>query len=206
MKPASCKNKGRRFQQRIARSILEAFPHLEEDDVVSTSMGAGGEDVRLSAAARRALPVSIECKCVEKLNVWSCLEQATRNAPGANTPCLVFSRNRSPTYAVVPWETLLDLYRRVHHHQPPSSSSSASPLPSDGANEEEGERFGQVELPAGLGDALVQLGEFVDAERAKRRRFAAEEAKGAVSKEDGKEKEDPPREPNVDSEDDEQEM
>ena len=59
------------------------------------------------------LPISIECKCVEKINVWACLEQTERNA-GDATPCLIFSRNRAPTYAVVPWEDLLALYARVH--------------------------------------------------------------------------------------------
>lgn len=48
MKPQSCKSNGRRFQQRVARDILAAVPHLGEDDVVSTSMGAPGKDVRLS--------------------------------------------------------------------------------------------------------------------------------------------------------------
>jgi hypothetical protein len=110
MRPQSCKSKGRRFQQRIAKSILDAFPHLASDDVVSTSMGANGEDVRLSPLARTSLPLSLECKCVEKLNVWACVEQATSNAPSGATPCLVFSRNRAPAYAVVPWEVLLALY------------------------------------------------------------------------------------------------
>jgi hypothetical protein len=111
MRPQSCKSKGRRLQQKVARSILDAFPHLEEDDVHSTSMGAPGEDIQLSTAARNALPLSIECKCVERLNVWQCIEQAQSNAPSGATPCLVFSRNRSPTYAVVPWEKLLELFQ-----------------------------------------------------------------------------------------------
>jgi hypothetical protein len=113
MRPQSCKNKGRRFQQKIARSILDAFPHLTEDDVHSTSMGAPGEDIKLSAAARRALPLSLECKCVERLNVWQCIEQAQSNTPNGATPCLVFSRNRSPSYAVVPWSTLLGLFEAL---------------------------------------------------------------------------------------------
>lgn len=139
MRPQSCKSKGRRLQQRIAASIVEAFPHLTSDDVVSTSMGAGGEDVRLSATARRALPVSVECKCQERLNVWSCLDQARNNAPSGATPCLVFSRNRSPTYAVVPWEVLLDLYRRVHR--------------------------GGEGIPAPLAEALVLLSPYVEEAR-----------------------------------------
>ena len=113
MRPQSCKSKGRRFQQKVARSILDAFGHLEDDDVVSTSMGANGEDVRLSPKARTALPLSLECKCVEKLNIWSCVTQAAANAPPDTTPCVVFSRNRSPTYAVLPWNTLLSLYVQI---------------------------------------------------------------------------------------------
>lgn len=110
MRPQSCKSKGRRLQQKVAASIRDRFPHLGEDDVVSTSMGAPGEDVRLSPLARSSLPISIECKCVERLNVWACLEQCEKNAGPEATPCLVFSRNRARTYAVVPWDALLELY------------------------------------------------------------------------------------------------
>lgn len=113
MRPQSAKAKGRRFQQHIAQSIRTAFPHLAEDDVVSTSMGAGGEDVRLSPLARESLPLSIEAKNQERLNVWACLEQCQKNSPAGATPCLVFSRNRANTYAVVEWSVLLDLYCRV---------------------------------------------------------------------------------------------
>ena len=113
MRPQSCKSKGRRLQQKVAASIVRAFPQLADDDAVSTSMGAPGEDVRLSPRARAVLPLSLECKCVERLNVWAHLEQAQRNAPKGTTPCLVFSRNRAPTYAVVPWDVLLDLFVRA---------------------------------------------------------------------------------------------
>lgn len=109
MKPQSAKSKGRRLQQKVASSIRDAFPHLQEDDCFSTSMGANGEDVRMSPLARESVPLSIECKCQEKLNVWSCLEQANSNCPKEATPCLVFSRNRANTFAVVPWDFLLKL-------------------------------------------------------------------------------------------------
>jgi hypothetical protein len=108
MKPQSAKAKGRRLQQRVVQAIRRTFPHLSEDDVRSTSMGCGGEDIQLSPLARASVPFSIECKCVEKLNVWASLEQAVANAHG-NAPCLVFSRNNAPTYAAVPLDTLLDL-------------------------------------------------------------------------------------------------
>jgi hypothetical protein len=110
MKPQSAKAKGRRLQQRVVREILKAFPHLSEDDVRSTSMGAGGEDVQLSHAARASVPFSLECKNVEKLNVWAALEQAAANARG-NSPCLIFSRNNCGAYAAIPFETFLELLK-----------------------------------------------------------------------------------------------
>ena len=130
MRPQSCKNKGRRFQQKIASSIIDTFPHLTDNDVRSTSMGAQGEDIQMSPLARQSLPLSIECKCVERLNVWQCLEQAASNAQthtGA-TPCLVFSRNRSRAYAVLPWDCVLELYKRA------PSASSTSDSSSSGSN------------------------------------------------------------------------
>lgn len=129
MKPQSCKAKGRRFQQRIARSILDAFPQLNEDDVHSTSMGAPGEDVKLSQLARSLVPLSLECKCVERLNVWKCLEQTQSNTPHGATSCLVFSRNRAQAYAVVPWEVLLDLFARLDRTTPDVPVAAPAPRP-----------------------------------------------------------------------------
>jgi len=60
MRPQSCKAKGRRFQQKVVADLLRTFAHLAPDDVVSTSMGAGGEDIRLSKRARDAIPLSFE--------------------------------------------------------------------------------------------------------------------------------------------------
>ena len=112
LRPQSAKAKGRRLQQKVATSILDAFPHLQSDDVVSTSMGAPGEDVRMSPAARECVPLSLECKCQEKISIWACLEQATANTPpSADAACVVFTRNHAKTYAVVPWDFLLDLLK-----------------------------------------------------------------------------------------------
>jgi hypothetical protein len=104
MRPQSCKAKGRRLQQMIVSDLLELFPHLTSDDVRSTSMGANGEDVQLSAAARIAIPFSIEAKNQEKLNIWNALEQAKANAPSGCTPLLVMKKNGSKPYAVISWD------------------------------------------------------------------------------------------------------
>jgi hypothetical protein len=108
MRPASCKAKGRRLQQAIVRDILQRFPQLTADDCRSTSMGAGGEDVLLSPAARRVVPLSIEAKNQERLNIWASLDQAARNAGGRDV-CVVFKKNHGAVFAAVPWQTLLDL-------------------------------------------------------------------------------------------------
>ena len=123
MRPQSCKSKGRRLQQSVAKSIMDAFPELGEGDAVSTSMGAGGEDIRMSPAARLCVPLSIECKNVEKINIWGCIEQTTKNTPAGASPCLVFTRNHSPVWAVVSWDVLIDLFRRVR------CNSDDQPLP-----------------------------------------------------------------------------
>ncbi len=43
-------------------------------------MGAGGEDIMLSAKARNMFPYSVECKNQETLNVWKAFEQAEHNS------------------------------------------------------------------------------------------------------------------------------
>ena len=154
MKPQSAKGKGRRFQQRIVASILETFPDLQPDDVLSTSMGCGGEDVRLSPFARRHLPLSLEAKCQERLNVWAALEQAKSNCPSSSTPCVVFSKNRAPTYAVLPWATVLDLFRELH-------AARAGRGPVRGSSDSSEEECTAGTLPADLVGLLRQLGRFV---------------------------------------------
>lgn len=95
MKTSSCKAKGRALQQKVRDLILSTFPTLEPDDVRSVSMGAGGEDVQLSPAARKLFNWSIECKNVEKLNVWDAYKQASSNCPENSKPLLIFKRNHS---------------------------------------------------------------------------------------------------------------
>ena len=56
MKTASAKAKGRNLQKWVASKLLDAAKALEPDDIKSTSMGAGGEDVMLSPAARKIYP------------------------------------------------------------------------------------------------------------------------------------------------------
>ena len=58
----NAKAKGRLGQQEVRDKLLETFPDLEPDDIKSTVMGDSGEDIQLSPAARRIIPLTIEVK------------------------------------------------------------------------------------------------------------------------------------------------
>lgn len=109
MRPQSCKAKGRRLQQTIVSDLLERFPHLGDDDVRSTSMGAHGEDVQLSPAARRVIPYSFEAKNQERMNIWSAIEQSEANKPTGTHSVIVFKKNGQPAYAAVKWTHFVNL-------------------------------------------------------------------------------------------------
>lgn len=121
MRIQSCKQKGRLLQQKVAHDIVETFSELSSDDVRSTSMGANGEDVMLSALAKRVFPYSIECKNQERLNIWAALDQCISNAE-TRTPLVVIKKNRHRPFVVVPWEIFLKL--TFHHHTTNNTENS----------------------------------------------------------------------------------
>ena len=92
MKTQSAKAKGRKLQQFMRDAILKKYPSLEPDDVKSTSMGAGGEDVQLSPAARRVFPYSMECKSRKAFAGYAVLDQAATH--GEYTPLAIVKANR----------------------------------------------------------------------------------------------------------------
>lgn len=110
IRPQSAKAKGRKLQQAVRDSILDYFPTLEADDVRSTSMGAGGEDVQLSPAARKLFPYSVECKNLAKIAVFNYYEQSRTNA-GNYEPLVVIKQNRSKPLAVVDLDHFMNLVR-----------------------------------------------------------------------------------------------
>ena len=78
MKTQSRKAKGRRLQQQFRDLLIEKLD-IDPEDIESRSMGAGGEDLIMSKAARNKFPFSIECKNQERMNIWSAWEQAINN-------------------------------------------------------------------------------------------------------------------------------
>lgn len=107
IKTSSAKAKGRKLQQWTARMILEIFPKLESDDCKSTGMGQQGEDVQLSPAARKLLPVTIECKARKNIAVYSYYDQASENAPTGMEPLVIIKADRKKPLAVVDAEFFL---------------------------------------------------------------------------------------------------
>lgn len=111
--PRGRKAKGRNFQNLIRNKILELFPQLENDDVKCALMSEAGEDIKLSPAARKLLPYSIEAKRQEKLNIWASLEQAEKNTKEGTYPVLFFKRNHSKTYVAIDADHFFDLITKL---------------------------------------------------------------------------------------------
>ena len=101
MKTSSAKAKGRKLQQLVRDMILKYSPSLELDDVKSTSMGAGGEDIQLSPAARRQYPVSIECKSRASYAFYKDYDQAVVNCPKGCEPMLVCRANHRKAVVII---------------------------------------------------------------------------------------------------------
>ena len=90
MKTSSAKAKGRRLQQKFMQLLIEKLD-IDPEDIESRSMGAGGEDLIMSKAARTKFPFSVECKNQERLNIWSAWEQANINK-GIYEPIVVIKK------------------------------------------------------------------------------------------------------------------
>lgn len=112
MKPQSAKAKGRKLQQLVRDIILAKFPELNKDDVRSTSMGAPGEDIQLSQAARRLLPIQIECKNKAKMAVHTLYEEAKDH--GEHIPVLIVKEDYGIPLAVVDAEWFFNMLRKLN--------------------------------------------------------------------------------------------
>lgn len=111
MKPQSAKAKGRRLQQQVVQDLLDVFTHLSGEDIRSTSMGASGEDIQMSMAARQSIPFSFEAKNQERVNIWSSIEQARTNTPNGIATAVVFKKNNEEPHVVIKWKTFLKLLK-----------------------------------------------------------------------------------------------
>ena len=110
MKPQSAKAKGRKLQQWVRDQIIEQL-EVHPEDIESRSMGAGGEDLIMARAARERFPFSVECKNVEKLNVWDAYEQAKSNSKD-HEPIVIMKKNQKKPLVVVDADFFISLFKR----------------------------------------------------------------------------------------------
>jgi hypothetical protein len=107
MTPHGAKAKGRTFQQHVRDVFLKVFPSLEPDDIRSTAMGAPGEDIQLSPAARKLLPYNIECKSKARSQVHTYYDQAKSH--GKHEPLVIVKMDRSIPLAVISLDHFIHL-------------------------------------------------------------------------------------------------
>jgi hypothetical protein len=107
MKTQSAKAKGRNLQKWVVEKLIEEYD-IHPEDIKSCSMGAGGEDIVMARAAREKFPFSVECKNVERLNVWEAYEQACANSNGYE-PIVVMKKNRKKPLVVMDAEEFIRL-------------------------------------------------------------------------------------------------
>jgi hypothetical protein len=95
----AAKAKGRGGQQEVRDKLLETFPEFENDDIKSTTMGDGGEDIQLSPAARKTMPISIEVK------------RRKAGKHGKGEPVVFYRSDRQPWIIMVGMEHYMELLR-----------------------------------------------------------------------------------------------
>lgn len=111
MKTSSAKAKGRRLSQLVKEVLIEWAPDLSEKDIQVTPSSVNGPDLYLSPRALEIYNYAIECKCQEKIQIWSAYEQAVGNALDNQIPILVFSRNRSRPLVCIDLDNFLKVSR-----------------------------------------------------------------------------------------------
>ena len=109
MKTQSRKAKGRRLQQQFRDLLIEKLD-IDPEDIESRSMGAGGEDLIMSKAARTKFPYSIECKNQARMNIWSAWEKAKGNK-GMYEPLVVIKKNGISPLVVLDAENFLEMIK-----------------------------------------------------------------------------------------------
>jgi len=119
MNVQSKKQKGRKLQNEIVEAFLNEFSNLTENDIVGTSMGKAGTDIQLSEKALDYIPIDVEAKYQENLNIWGALKQVIervenrlKNKPEhkQKIPAVIFRRNRTDTFICLKFNDFLKFF------------------------------------------------------------------------------------------------
>jgi len=105
------KAKGRTGQQEVRDKLLKTFPEFEPDDIKSTTMGDSGEDIQLSPAARKAMPITIEVKRRKSgfKTAYGYIDQASNHAKGE--PVVFYRSDRQPWIVMISIDHYMELLR-----------------------------------------------------------------------------------------------
>ena len=100
------RDKGARYERHVAQVLREFGWEAERG-----CQHSGGVD---SPDVKHNLPnLHLECKAVEKLNLWSALAQSERDAGDDEIASVVFKRNRSKDYIALPLEDFLKIFGKA---------------------------------------------------------------------------------------------
>lgn len=105
------KAKGRLGQNEIRDKLLETFPEFEPDDIKGCVMGDTGEDIQLSPAARKKLPLSIEVKRRKSgmVTAYNYIDQASNQNKGE--PVVCYRSDRKPWIVMIGLDHYMKLLR-----------------------------------------------------------------------------------------------
>jgi hypothetical protein len=116
IKPRSAKNKGRGFQQWIAKQIAEytGLDYGSEDDssIASRPMSQNGVDIILRGEAKEKFPWAVEAKNTEALSLYPTIEQAKNNIGNFKYWLIVHKKNNSDPIAILDFRDFMDIYFR----------------------------------------------------------------------------------------------
>jgi hypothetical protein len=90
-------------------------------------MGVSGEDLWMSTKAEGVYPYSVECKNVEKLNIWQAIKQSEVEAKkNGKIPLVAFTKNKEDTYVAIPIEEFLEILARSRASNPIDDEASST--------------------------------------------------------------------------------
>ena len=84
-------------------------------------MGAGGEDIQLSPAARKLIPYQIECKAKRTSQIHTYYDQAKTH--GKHEPMVVVKKDRDIALAIVSLEHYMSLLKELSEYRNPKTVS-----------------------------------------------------------------------------------
>ena len=97
------RTKGANYERKIAKRLSDFYKIELRRTPLSGGMDWKGDILPVFGE----IPYHIECKKVEKLNIWKALEQAEKDCPEDKIPIVIFTRNRTEDYVAIKLEDFL---------------------------------------------------------------------------------------------------